>query len=96
MIEARQSDRLALEAPSDLGHRRPLAIEHLDRDGALQAHLLGAIHAAHAALADQLDDLVPAVDDLAEDRRSLGRAVGLGAAAPARGHTGPACSNRTR
>src|SRR5207302_6880550 len=51
--------------------RRQLRAQHLHRDLALQRDLLAAIHRAHAALAELLDDAI-APGDLAADEIALG------------------------
>ena len=60
MIERRDRARLAVEAVAQLrvgGERRG---EDLDGDGAIEPRIAGAIHLAHAARAEQGDDLIGA------------------------------------
>ena len=60
MIERRDGARLAVEAVAQLrvgGERRG---EDLDRDGAIEPRIAGAIHLAHPTLADECDDFVGA------------------------------------
>ena len=40
-------------------------VQHLDRDAAVDARVLALVDGAHAALADQADDAVLPVDDVA-------------------------------
>src|SRR5690606_27226420 len=46
-----------------------LLLEHLQRDGALQAEVLGAVDDAHAALAERGDDAVAIVHHAADEGR---------------------------
>ena len=50
--------RLGLEPPPHLGIGRDVRRHHLDGDVAIEPRVAGAIHLAHAARADALDDLV--------------------------------------
>ena len=58
MVERRDRPRLALEALADCGFGGELRRQHLDRDVAIEPRVAGAIHLAHAAGAEQRDDLV--------------------------------------
>jgi hypothetical protein len=51
---------LGLEAVEPLGGRRPLGRDELHGDGAAEAGVVGAVHLAHPARADQVLDLVGA------------------------------------
>jgi hypothetical protein len=57
---------LLLQAPERAGVHAARARQHLDGDLASQAAVAGAVDLAHAASAEELDDLVeaPAVDEL--------------------------------
>src|SRR5262245_30976824 len=67
MAKARDDDRFVLEAPrADLIERR--AEHELDRHVATEhVHLLGAIHDAHPARADPLDDAITSVEDRSDE-----------------------------
>ena len=67
----RRRARLAQEAPP---RRVVRALQHLQRDLAPQLLVLGEVHPAHAALADEADDAV-APDPAAEWRRGRGGPV---------------------
>jgi hypothetical protein len=60
--------------------RREVMAQELDRDGALEQHVLAAKHVGHAALAEQLAHLVPGEPLWGAERRHRGdhnrRAVG--------------------
>jgi hypothetical protein len=57
-MELGQRHRLALEPCEALRVLGEGLGEDLDRDVALEPHVGGAIHGAHAALAERADDLV--------------------------------------
>ncbi len=58
VIQRREQTRFALEAPQSFGIVGEGVGENLDGDVAAQARVAGAIHLAHAACADLLDDFV--------------------------------------
>ena len=64
--------RLALEALHRVGVARLRCVQHLDRDAAADADVLALVDRAHAALAEQADDAVLALDDLADFERHEG------------------------
>ncbi|MND07392.1 hypothetical protein D3C83_293270 [compost metagenome] len=57
MLESRRDTDLAVKTlrAQSRGH---VATEHLDRNGPVMAHIPGAIDGRHAALADDVGDLV--------------------------------------
>ena len=70
----RDAARLALEslaADAILGQR---GRHHLDRHGAIEPRIGGAIHLAHAALADQAEDFIRAESSAGRQHRWIGRA----------------------
>ena len=67
VLEPRARLRLVVEALDPLRIRRHLRVEHLDCDDAIDRDLARLVDDAHAALADTSLDLVPAVDDLADE-----------------------------
>ncbi len=60
VIERRRGARLLLEARQPLGIGGVLLRQNLDRHLAAQARVFAEIHLAHAARAEQLEDLVRA------------------------------------
>ena len=72
IADARQELRLALEALGSVGILGPPRLDHLDRDGACQPPVVAAIHPAERALADQLVELVAAVEGAAGQIRGVG------------------------
>jgi len=58
MVEARDRLRLALESLPEVGVARDVLGEDLDRDGAFESCVASPIDLAHAACADQGEDLV--------------------------------------
>ena len=70
MIERRREPRLAGEALAEARVGGVPGGDHLDRHLALEARLLGAVHDAHAAAAEQL--LEPEAADLVGERRQRG------------------------
>ncbi len=60
VVQSSGSSCLLLEAGEALGARGELGGQHLDGHLAAQARVLGEIHLAHAARAEQLGDLVGA------------------------------------
>src|SRR5262249_61344332 len=54
MLEPRARLGLALEALAHVGRVARVTGENLDRDGSIQAPILGAINLAHPAVADRL------------------------------------------
>ena len=60
--------RLAAEPLDREVIARQLGVQHLDRDLAAQRHVLGAIDRAGSALTDQLLDLEPLAEQLADQR----------------------------
>src|SRR5262249_28352036 len=62
VVPAEHQVRLALESPPDLGVAHQARVQGLDRDGALALQVGGAVHDAHAALAEHAVDLVALAD----------------------------------
>ncbi len=60
MIERRNGSRLALEAPAELRIGGRLIGNYFDSDIAAEAGIASAIYLAHAAGADEADDLIGA------------------------------------
>jgi hypothetical protein len=58
MVERRQHARFALEAPQTRGIAAKRLSKRLERDFAPQTRVEGAIDTAHAADAEQIDDLI--------------------------------------
>ena len=58
MVETGDGLGLAIEPLADLGADVSAPGDNLDRDRSIQPHIAGAIHLAHAALAQRLDDFV--------------------------------------
>ena len=56
MVQRRQCPGFALESLEPLGVAAELRRQHLERDIAAQSRIPRAIHLAHAALAELLDD----------------------------------------
>jgi hypothetical protein len=67
---------LAPEAPHELWLRAQMRPQDLDGDPLADAHVLGQVHRAHAALPQPLDDPVAVVDHRAEERVLLGAGRG--------------------
>ena len=68
MIQRRKDPRLALEAREAIEVRDERCRQYFDGDVALQIRVVGAIHLAHAADANQRDDVVHA--ETGPDERS--------------------------
>ena len=64
--------RLALEALHGVDVGRGAGVQDLDGDAALDADVLALVDGAHATLAEQADDAVLALDDLADFERHGG------------------------
>ena len=71
IADAREQLRLALEALGPVGVLGPPRLDHLDRDWARQPPVVAAIHPAERALADQLVELVAAVEGAAGQIRGV-------------------------
>jgi hypothetical protein len=61
--------RLALETLHHFGVAGERGVQHLDRDAAIDAHVLAFEHGTHAALADGADDAILVVYELADFER---------------------------
>ena len=64
--------RFALEPLHRLGVGRGGRVQDLDGDAAPNANVLALVHGAHAAFADQADDAVLTLDNLADFERHEG------------------------
>ena len=69
--QARHRSRLALEPCDELGVARELWREHLDRNALLETLVSRLVDERHAPFAEEPDDLVLAVEDLAHVRQAL-------------------------
>ncbi|MGC4095280.1 MAG: hypothetical protein QM756_46625 [Polyangiaceae bacterium] len=67
VLDARRGHGLALEARHHLGHRRHLAVQHLDGDRLAHVHVLRAVHRAHAARAEQRYDAIAPSQHFADE-----------------------------
>ena len=65
MLEAGHRQRFAREALAELGVGGDVVVHDLDDDLPAEVELLGEVDAAHAALAQQTNRLVPAQEDAA-------------------------------
>ena len=68
MVEAARGARLGDEARGGVLFTDEVRMDDLDRDGATEVRLLGAIHAAHAADADEIEDDVAARERATDER----------------------------
>jgi hypothetical protein len=75
--------RFRLEAPHELGVRRELRREHLERDRPVEARLHGEVPRAHAAAAERTLDPVAREDGGGERRLLSGPSVGAISSSPA-------------
>ena len=70
-----REQQLALEAPLDFRSRRRirhhLRTDHFDRDGNAQLRVPGLVHRAHAADAEQTNDVIAGAERLADHQRAF-------------------------
>ena len=76
MVEPRGGARLALEAIDDAGLVGQHCVQELDDDGAADPDALALVDHAHAALGQQRDDAIAALQDLAFARVNHGGSAG--------------------
>ena len=62
VVQAGRGLRLATEPVQERRVAREVGAQHLDRDIAAETHVAPAMHLGHAAVADELAELVPAPD----------------------------------
>ena len=72
VLDATGRDRFTLEARDDLGEGRHLLVQDFDRHRLAHVDVLGAIHRAHAATADQRFDAVAPSKQGAQQSIALG------------------------
>ena len=68
--------RFALETRDHLRHRGELAVQHFDGEPLAHQHVLGGVHFAHAALAEQRVDSIAIGQDRTDSRVGLGLVAG--------------------
>ena len=76
MLETRDAARLPFEAIAPGGVRGHFGRQHLDGHGAIETRVGGAIDLAHAALANQAENLVRAKPGAGREHWCLGRRAG--------------------
>jgi hypothetical protein len=76
MVQLAGCARFGHEAERGVFIRQEMRMDDLDRDGAAERRLLRAVHAAHAADADQVEDVVTTRQRLADELVVRGRTHG--------------------